>query len=56
MKHFENTKRSRPPTAPERGKIEHLGRMLHHLIDPVKFHDTLPMHESTGTYPTYLDN
>jgi hypothetical protein len=50
MKNFENTKNSRPPTPLERGKIEHLGRMLHHLIDSAKFLNTLPMHESMGTY------
>jgi hypothetical protein len=33
-----------PPNPPERGKIEHLGRMLHHLIvDSVKFLNT-PAH------------
>jgi hypothetical protein len=30
--------------------------MLHHLIDSLKFLNTLPMHETTGTYPTYVDN
>jgi hypothetical protein len=56
MKHFENTGNSRPPTPPERGELEHLGHMQHHLIDSVKFLNTLPMDESTSTYPTYLDN
>lgn len=56
MKHFENTKNSTPPTPPETGKFEHLGRILHHLIHSVKFLNTLPMHDSMGTYPTHLDN